>query len=415
MVAFHLRPQLLSVCVFEPVTPFRMQAPHIPRPLPTRPQSVMPTLQYLTTTILFDFGAIAALPAQLSRLGIARPLMVSDPGLSDAPPMHRVAEVLGALPEARFDQAPPDPNEDAVMAAAQVYREHGCDGVVAVGGGAVMDLSKSISLMSTHDGSLEQYSVHRNGMEAITSNAAPLVTVPTTAGTGAEIGPGGGIELRSTPVKTAVRSPHLAPRVAVCDPELTMSLPPRLTAGTGIDALTHCVEAFVSRIQNPPASAIALDGMKRAWAFVERATHDGSDRQARWNVMMAGVEGGMAAAMGVGGAHAMSLALDRFGLHHGTVVGLMLPHVLRLLHDDIAQHVPVLRDAIGLPTGADLPDALQAMNRRIGLPAGLREMGVPDDALDDLAEASTQAFFNRTSPRTISSDEYRSMLAAAMA
>jgi len=375
----------------------------------------MPTFNYLTTQIVFDFGAVTQLPHHLQRLRLQRPLLVTDPGLLGAPPLERVAEVLGgSLPKARFEDAPSNPHDDAVMAAAAIYRAEGCDGVLAVGGGAVMDLSKSIALMATHEAPLEQYSIHRNGMDKITSAAAPLITVPTTAGTGAEIGPGGGIELRSISVKTAVRSMFLAPRVAICDPELTFSLPPRLTAGAGIDALTHCVEAFVSSVDNPPASAIALDGLRRAWAFVERATHDGNDRQARWNVMMAGIEGGMAAAMGVGGAHAMSFALDRFDLHHGTVVGLMLPHVLRRLHPVIADDIAILRGAIGLPANADLPDAIAAMNRRIGLPANLRQMGVEDDSIADLAEASTQAFFNRTSPRPLDQHDYQAMLSAAM-
>ncbi|MCK5276627.1 MAG: iron-containing alcohol dehydrogenase, partial [Alphaproteobacteria bacterium] len=244
----------------------------------------MALINYLTK-IQFDFGAVELLPDELHALGVSRPLVVTDKGLVAA---GLAARVKDSLPSATpiFDGTPPNPAEDAVEAALAVYRDADCDGLVAVGGGSSIDLAKGVALMATHEGPLEQYAAILGGMAKITPAVAPLVAIPTTAGTGSEVGRAALITLRDGR-KLGFIAPHMIPNVAICDPELTVGLPAGLTAATGMDALTHCIETFISPRDNVPADAIAIDGAGRAMKWIEKAVADGADRDARWNMMMA--------------------------------------------------------------------------------------------------------------------------------
>jgi len=222
----------------------------------------MATISYLTT-IEFEFGVVARV-AEISRTaGIRHPLLVTDPGLAAGPVFARVRDALATMPHEVYDRTPQNPTEEAVEEATRAYRDGGCDGIIALGGGSPIDLGKAVALLATHEGPIGQYAAIRGGMAKITPRVAPLVAIPTTAGTGSEVGRASLITLRDGN-KLGVIGPPMIPKVALCDPELTLGLPPKLTAATGMDALTHCIETYLSPRVNPPADAIALDGAARA-------------------------------------------------------------------------------------------------------------------------------------------------------
>ena len=374
----------------------------------------MALINYLTR-IQLDFGAASLLPDELHTLGISRPLMVSDKGIVAAGLTARVkADLPSATPV--FDETPPNPTENAVDAALAVYRDAGCDGLVAVGGGSSIDLAKGVALMVTHDGPLEQYAAILGGMPKITPAVAPLVALPTTAGTGSEVGRAALITLRDGR-KLGFIAPYMIPNVAICDPDLTLGLPASLTAATGMDALTHCIETFLSPRDNVPADAIALDGAGRAVKWIEKAMADGSDRDARWNMMMASLQGGLTFQKGLGAVHAMSHPLGGLRdpvLHHGTLNAVILPAVLRFNAGHVGDKYERLAAVMGLPAGADVAGAIESLNRRLGLPANLREMGVTDDVIPRMVEGAVADHSTASNPRPVNGADYQALFAEAM-
>lgn len=371
----------------------------------------MATINYLTT-IQFDFGAVKLLPAELERLGIRRPLLVTDKGVRAAGLLGRVIETLGASPVVVYDGTPPNPTEDAVLAATELFREGDCDGIVALGGGSAIDLGKAVALLATHPAPLQQYAAVEGGAARITAKVAPLIAIPTTAGTGSEVGRGSVIVMNSGR-KLGLLSPHLLPKVAICDPELTMGLPSMLTAATGMDALAHCIETFIASAVNPTADAIALDGLRRGIGHIERATRDGQDREARWNMMIAAFEGALAFQKGLGAVHALSHplgAVPGISLHHGTLNAVLLPAVLRFNRTAIGAKHEQLAEAMGLAPGADPAEAIAALNVRLSLPSGLQAMGVPRDVLPGIAQAATKDHCHATNPRAATAEDYLRML-----
>jgi len=375
----------------------------------------MATITYLTT-IQFDFGVVKTAGAECQRLGIARPLVVTDTGIRASGLLDRLAASLGsAVQHAVYDGTPPNPTESAVLNALEAYRAHKADGIVAIGGGSSLDLGKAVALLATHAGPLAQYAAVEGGATRITSAVAPLIAIPTTAGTGSEVGRGSVIVLEDGR-KLGFLSPYLLPKVALCDPELTLGLPPGLTAATGMDAMAHCIETFLSPLVNPPAEAIALDGLAKASAYIERATRDGQDRDARWNMMMAAMEGAMAFQKGLGAVHALSHplgALPGLKLHHGTLNAVLLPAVLRFNAPAVGDKMQRLAAAMGLAAGADVAQAIAGLNAKLGLPDGLRAMGVAKPALAGIAEAAPKDHCHGTNPRKASVADYLEILDAS--
>jgi alcohol dehydrogenase class IV len=374
----------------------------------------MATINYLTT-VQFDYGAVKLVGAECKRLGITRPLLVTDRGIRDSGLLDRVLQQLEGAAHAVYDGTPANPTEAAVLQALDVYRRHDANGLIALGGGSSIDLGKAVALLATHPAPLVQYAAVEGGAPRIGAAVAPLIAIPTTAGTGSEVGRGSVIVLDDGR-KLGFLSPHLLPKVALCDPELTFGLPPLLTAATGMDAVAHCVETFLSPLVNPPAEAIALDGLTRAAAHIERATRDGRDREARWNMMMAATEGALAFQKGLGAVHALSHplgALHDLKLHHGTLNAVLLPAVLRFNAPEVGDKLERIGRAMGLPADADLPRAVADLNRRLGLPPRLNAMGVPRDALRGIAEAAPKDHCHATNPRKASVQDYRAMLEAS--
>jgi alcohol dehydrogenase class IV len=373
-------------------------------------------ISYLTT-IEFEAGALSTLPAALEQLGVRRPLVVTDKGIVQAGLLDRL---ITALPEGLrgvpvFDGTPTNPTEDAVAAALALFRQQGCDGLVAFGGGSSIDLGKGVALLATHPGPLKDYALILGGLNRITAAVAPLIAVPTTAGTGSEVGRGALITLRDER-KLGFISPHLIPRRAICDPELTIGLPPVLTAATGMDALAHCIETYLSPKVNPPADAIALDGAARAWAWIEAAVSRGSDVQARWHMMMASLHGALAFQKGLGAVHSMSHPLggvQGLALHHGTLNAVVLPAVLRFNEGHAGSKYGKLKAAFGLPEQADLARDIAALNARIGLPPSLKAMGVPRELLPRMVAGAMADHSTATNPRPLTEDDFSRLFAEA--
>jgi len=376
----------------------------------------MALIQYINR-VQFGAGALAELPAELALAGINRPLVVTDAGVVAAGLLERL---LALLPSgvAVHASVPPNPNEAAVRAATAAYRAAGCDGVVGLGGGSPLDLAKAVALSATHDATqLARYAVVEGGLARITAAAAPIIAVPTTAGTGSEVSRGALIVMADGR-KLSIGSPHLIPRAAICDPDLTLGLPPGLTAATGMDAMAHCIETLCSPRDNPVADAIARDGLRRAWCALPRAVADGSDASARREMMLASMMGALAFPKGLGAVHALSHALGSLAVspHHGTLNALLLPGVLRFNAPVLGAVLPVLAEAMGLPAGGNasaLADAIAALNQRLGLPPGLAAMGITEADLPSAAAAALRDHHHLTNPRTAREADYRAILHSA--
>lgn len=375
----------------------------------------MAILSYLTTTH-FDFGAIRILPKELERLGVRRPLIATARGVRAA---GLLDAILDAVPGSRdfpvFDETPGNPTEAAALAAFELYRSNGCDGVIGVGGGSSMDLGKAVALLAGSGASLDRYDPLAGGARRI-DRVAPVVAIPTTSGTGSEVSVGFVIVMKDGR-KLTFASPKMIPSVAICDPELTLGLPAVLTAATGMDAVTHCIEAILSPVVNPPAEGIGYDGLRRAWQHIEAAVYDGADRTARWNMMMASTEGAMAFVKGLGAVHSMSHAAGRLPdlkLHHGTLNAVILPTILRFNALAAPDKYARMAEAMGLPAGADLAEAVLARNAIIGLPEGLRAMGVTEAMIPELVPHAVADLSSRTNPRAVDAEIYPDLFRVAL-
>ncbi|MFN5178574.1 iron-containing alcohol dehydrogenase, partial [Limnohabitans sp.] len=288
----------------------------------------MSFINYITQ-IQIDFGALALLKAECERVGISRPLVVTDAGVKAVGILDKALAALPGLQVSVFDQTPSNPTEAAVRAAAAIYKQQGCDGLIALGGGSSIDCAKGVAIAATHEGPLKTYATIEGGSPKITDRVAPLIAVPTTAGTGSEVARGA-ILIVDDGRKLGFHSWFIVPKAAICDPELTLGLPPVLTAATGMDAIAHCMETFMASAFNPPADGIALEGLARGWAHIERATTHGQDREARLNMMSASMQGAMAFQKGLGCVHSLSHSLGGVNtrLHHGTLNAMFLPAVV---------------------------------------------------------------------------------------
>jgi 4-hydroxybutyrate dehydrogenase len=376
-------------------------------------------LIYYVTQIQFDFGAIQLLKQECERVGIAKPLVVTDQGVKAAGVLQKALDALQGLPHAVFDQTPSNPTEAAVRAATEIYRTQGCDGLVAVGGGSAIDCAKGVAIAATHEGPLTGYATIEGGSPRITDKVAPLIAVPTTSGTGSEVARGA-IIIVDDHRKLGFHSWHLVPKTAICDPELTLGLPPKLTAATGMDAIAHCMETFMSSAFNPPADGIALDGLERGWAHIERATRDGSDRDARSALMSASMQGAMAFQKGLGCVHSLSHSLGGVDprLHHGTLNAVFLPAVVRFNAQAPAvqkeRRLERMAHAMGLSSAGDVPDAIRAMSARLGLPTGLAELGVQRESFARIIDGAMADHCHKTNPREASREDYERMLLESM-
>lgn len=378
----------------------------------------MAQILYLTR-IEIEFGASRLLPGECERLGIRRPLVITDAGVRAAGVLDEALAAFAVQPPV-FDQTPANPTEAAVRLAVQACKAAGCDGLIAIGGGSSMDLAKGVAIAATHEGPLKRYATIEGGAGDISSRVLPLIAVPTTAGTGSEVARGA-ILIVDDGRKLGFHNWELLPKAAICDPALTLKLPPALTAATGMDAIAHCIETFLAPAFNPPADGIALEGLRRGWGAIERATRDGQDRDARLDMMCASVHGAMAFQKGLGAVHSLSHSLGGLNprLHHGTLNAVFLPAVIRFNAEaeSVRRERRIARLAQAMGLGGDdtdaVADAISAMNARLGLPAGLAALGVGPELDERIVEHALLDHCHKTNPRLASPEDYRALIAAS--
>jgi alcohol dehydrogenase class IV len=374
--------------------------------------------------IVFGAGAMGQLAQAVKGLAIKRPLVVSDPGVAACGLLERVTDPLRAvgIEGAVFDRVEGNPTEASVYPGVEIYREQQCDGIVALGGGSAIDAAKAIRLKTTHDLPLEDYDDLKNGGDLITSNAPPMVAIPTTAGTGSEVGRSTVITLKATGRKTVIFSPHLLPNIAIADPEITFGLPPHLTAATGMDAMTHNLEAYLALGYHPMCDAIALKGVELVHRNLPLAVRDGRNLEARTGMMAAAIMGAVAFQKGLGTVHSLAHPLSTVaGMHHGLTNAILLPHVMRFNLSAVGKRLADLAVALGVDThGIAIASAAQAavaaiekLNTEIGIPPRLRDAGVREEMILVMVPLAMEDGCRLLNPRPTSREDMEMLYRAA--
>ena len=359
------------------------------------------------TTIVFGNGSISTLPDHVRRIGASRVLIVCDPGVVKAQIADRVRKVLegAGIPTVVFDRVDANPIEPNITDGVAAFRSHGADIIVSVGGGSPLDVGKLVALKVTHEKPLAEYDDSTGGDRFIGPNIPPIINVPTTAGTGSEVGRSGVVTLKATGRKTVIFSPYLLARVAILDPELTVSMPPRVTAATGFDALTHCIEAYLAQGDHPMADGIALGGIELCAKNLPRAVEAGADLVARGAMMKAAMMGAVAFQKGLGVCHSLAHPLSsEKNLHHGLANALCLPAVVDFNNVAVPDRIERVRRMVDL-TSTSLSNALRALREKIGLPSGLSAEGVTKSDVPKLADKAMEDACHRLNPRTVTRDD----------
>lgn len=368
------------------------------------------------TRIVFGRNAIAELPALLKEAEIARPLLVTDPGLRATPVFETVKRILEAagVPFAVYSETRPNPVEADIEAAGAVYKTQGCDGAIGLGGGSALDAAKAVAVRVSHPGPLADYEAQAGGWLKIKAPVPRVIAIPTTAGTGSEVGRSAVITIPSLGRKIVIFSPLLMPFFALEDPELTVGLPPHLTAATGMDALTHCIESLTAPVFHPLADGIALHGIELVGRYLERATRDGSDIEARGYMLIAASMGAISFQKDLGAAHSLAHPLStEFGTHHGLANSICLPAVMKFnLEVSAPEYARVARqlgeaiDALSQPEAARRGvEAVEALIDRLGLPKRLRDINIPREALPALSQKAFEDSCHQTNPRPCSRED----------
>ena len=341
------------------------------------------------TAIKFGSGRIQELPSACAEAGIARPLLVTDRGLASLEITQKTLDLMQAagLGGAVFSEVDSNPTEENLNAGIAAYRQGNHDGVIAFGGGSGLDLGKMVAFMQAQSRPVWDFEDIGDWWTRADSGAiAPIIAVPTTAGTGSEVGRASVITNAKTHVKKIIFHPKVLPTVVICDPELTVGLPPAITAGTGLDAFAHCVEAFSSPHYHPMSQGIALEGMRLVKEYLSRAYSDGQDIEARAQMMSAAMMGATAFQKGLGAIHAMSHPIGAmFGTHHGTTNAVCMPAVLDFNAPAIAPRFDQAAAYLGIAGGFDgFCRFVQDLNDGLGIPRKLAELGVTTEPLEAL-------------------------------
>jgi alcohol dehydrogenase class IV len=328
------------------------------------------------TSVRFGAGRISELAGACAQAGIRRPLLVTDPGISGT---AMVQAALAATGAGLFDGVQANPVESNVGAGIAAFRAGKYDGVIAFGGGSAMDCGKVIAFMAGQTRPMWDFEdIGDWWTRADPAGIAPIVAVPTTSGTGSEVGRAGVITNETTHTKKIIFHPKMMPTIVICDPELTIGLPPRATAGTGMDALIHCLEAYCAPSYHPLADGIAVEGIRLAKDYLARAVANGTDIEARAMMMAAAAMGATAFQKGLGAMHSLSHPIGSlYGTHHGMTNAVFLPYVLRFNRPAIEERVGRLAGYLGLPPNFDaFYDWALALRSEIGVPNTITELGV---------------------------------------
>ena len=369
------------------------------------------------TLIQFGPGVRSEIGAHLRTQGLKRPLVVTDRGLAALPLLHGIVDGLRAagLDAAVFSEVGGNPSKSQVRAGVEAFRAQSADAIVGVGGGAGLDVAKAIALMASHPGDLFDY---EDGLAEPRKVDGPLpywVAVPTTSGTGSEVGRSAVISDDQTHVKKIVFSPRLLARAVFADPELTVDLPAKVTAATGMDALTHCIEAYLAKDYHPICDGIALEGLRLGAPALRKCVETPKDVRARADMMMSSMMGAIAFQKGLGLVHSLAHALSTLAdLHHGYANGLMIDHGLPFNVPTSSDRFKVMAQVVGLKH--DSPQAfmdwVRDLKARVGIPATLAEAGVPRQ-IDKLSDLALQDTCHLNNPRPCTRDDFRRIYTTA--
>jgi alcohol dehydrogenase class IV len=377
----------------------------------------MPTFSF-PTLIHFGPGVRKDVGPHLRGLGLRRPLLVTDKGLAALPLPKELMESLRAasLEPALFADVAGNPVESQVTAGVAAFRAHHADAIVGLGGGAALDVAKAIALMATHPGALFEYEDGRKDARPIDKDVPYWVALPTTAGTGSEVGRSAVISDEKTHVKKIVFSPRLLARAVFADPEVTLALPAKVTAATGMDALTHCIEAFLAKDDHPICDGIALEGLRLAARALPRCIEAPGDLAARSDMMMASMMGAIAFQKGLGLVHSCAHALSTVAdLHHGFANGVMIDRALRFNLESSREKFERMALVVGLSdaSGEGFLRWLAELKRRIGIPADLTAAGVDRAALERLSRLAFEDTCHVNNPRPVREDDFRRIYSEA--
>ena len=371
------------------------------------------------TAIKFGAGRISELPGACADAGITRPLLVTDRGLADLPITASTLGIMRAagLGAAIFADVDPNPNEKNLAAGVTAYNAGGHDGVIAFGGGSGLDLGKMVAFMAGQTRPVWDFEDIGDWWTRADANAiAPIIAVPTTAGTGSEVGRASVITNSETHVKKIIFHPKVLPTAVICDPELTVGMPKFITAGTGLDAFAHCVEAFSSPHYHPMSQGIALEGMRLVKEYLPRAYADGTDIEARANMMSAAAMGATAFQKGLGAIHALSHPVGAvYNTHHGTTNAVCMLAVLELNAPEIAARFDTAAAYLGIDGGFDGFRAfVQAFNDSLGIPRKLSDMGVGADRISELTAMALEDPSCGGNPVTLTAENVSALFRAVI-
>ncbi len=364
------------------------------------------------TVVRFGAGAIAELPGHLKDAGVKRPLVVTDPLVAKLPFFLDILDSLqsAGLVTTVYHDMHKNPVKSDVLNGKAAFAGNGCDGIIGIGGGVALDVARAIALAINHHRDLFDYDDLIGGDQYVTEEVPYFVTVPTTSGTGSEVGRSAIIADDVTHQKKILFSPKLLAKRVFADPALTVGLPPFVTAATGMDALTHNMEAYLAKNYHPMCDGIALEGIRLIAGSIEKATHEGNNLQARADMLLASLMGAVAFQKGLGVvhslAHPMSQLLDT---HHGLANAVNLPYGMRFNLSGFEGRFEAMAHAFGLKggNGTQLIDALFALNERLGLPTRLRDVGVEEKHLEELSDLAFADFCHPNNPKPVSRADFR--------
>src|SRR5437868_8784115 len=378
----------------------------------------MASVMGFPTRIVYGKRPLRELPTGLKRAGASRPLVVTDKGILQAGLLRFVAPLLeqAGIKAPIFTEFSANPTDADAIRGVEAYRAAGADSVLGVGGGASLDMAKAIALLVNHQPPLAQYDDAKGGDARITANIPPIVQVPTTAGTGSEVGRSTVLLIDGT--KTVIFSPALMAKAAILDPELTVGLPPFITAATGMDALTHNLEAYIAKGEHPLADAIAIDGLRRIATHLERAVRNGQDLDAREQMLLGSAFGAIAFQKGLGACHSVAHALTPVaGTHHGLANSLMLPTVLDFNPSAAEERLATVAVALGADPAmnvqerahlcAELVDDLRGA---CGVPRRLSQAGVRREMIPKIVEKAMADACHLSNPRPVTQVDFERLV-----
>ena len=376
-------------------------------------------------TIYFGAGAIDNLPEYIQNTGIKKPLLVTDPGMLDTAVFPKVEGILKAagIEYAVFSKVNPNPLDSDIEKAVAVFKAQCCDGLIGLGGGSALDAAKVVQVIAAHGGRVNDYDISFDGNQNIKGPLSPMIAIPTTAGTGSEVGSCSVITSVEQVRKFLVCSPLLRPAIALLDPELTVSLPASLTAGTGMDAFTHCVEALVVKDFHPMCDAIALKGIEYVAQYLEIAVKEPGNIDARGYMQMAAMMGAVAFQKDLGAAHSLSHSLSAVShVPHGLANAICIVPVMKFNKKECLKEYARVAACFGINTfgmsdekAADKAiEAVADLNERIGIPKKLSQVGVKEEDLEELADKAFLDGCHQTNPRKCTREDLMNLYRQAL-